>query len=107
MTLDHPDNPSTSFDGIAREPSNAEMAANWRVFVAYSFLGLVFLWIEWAILYQDWALPWLNHGSVVWLLVAFVTWRRPIIHAALTVLLALLVGAKAFALAFASELKAA
>lgn len=107
MTSDYHDNPDTSFDGIAREPTNAELARGWRRFVAYSFLGLVWLWIEWALLLQPWALPIMRQVAAVWAIFAFVTWQRPILWGLATIALALLVASKAFANAFYAELKPA
>lgn len=107
MAYIHPDNPNTSFDGIAREPTNAELAQGWKRFLAFAALGLAWLWIEWALLLQPWALEILRQAFAVWALAAFVTWRRPILYLGATVALALVVASKAFVQAFYAELRAA
>lgn len=107
MVYNHPDNPNTSFDGIAREPTNAELALGWKRFLSFAALGLVWLWIEWALLLQPWALEILRQALAAWALLAFVTWRRPILYCAASVALAFVVASKAFAQAFYAELRAA
>ncbi len=90
------DNPTTSFDGIEREPSNAEMARHWRQVLAYSVFGLVWLWLQWALLANAWAGPIFIQALTGWTILAVITWRRPLAWLALSLAIALLHGVQAF-----------
>lgn len=101
MSLDHPDNPSTSFDGISREPTNAEMLANLRALLVRA--PLVFLWlaIEGFGLREGWALLALKHALPVWCVLMVLTFWREMAAFLLTLAIAFVAGVKAFAGEFA------
>lgn len=99
------DTDNNPFNGISREPTNAELLAGWRRALAYAPLAMIFLWIEYDRLYQDWAGAILEHMLPAWAILSVVTFKREIVSGMLTVSLALLSGAKAFGPAFVAEFR--
>lgn len=99
-------NPTTSFDGIDREPTNAEMARNWSAFMGYFVFVLMWLWIEWTLLLQSWAELALSQIIPVWGILAVVTWKRRVVWFMLSVCIALLAAARSFGSSISESFRA-
>jgi hypothetical protein len=99
------DTDNNPFNGISREPTNAELLAQWRKFMAYFPLGMALLWVEYDRLGQDWAGAILEHLIPVYGILAVLTFKREIVGWMLTLSLALLSGLKAFWPAFIAEFR--
>ena len=99
------DTDNNPFNGISREPTNAELLAQWRKFMAYFPLGLLWLLIEYYSLGQDWAGAIFEHSFPAWAIFSVLTFKQEIVGGMLTVSLALLSGLKAFWPAFIAEFR--